>query len=402
MVSFDGAVTDITARKELRSQARQSQRWRRSAPPAASCTINNFTVIFGAADSIRAEVPAGGEAHAHAEQVLDAASRASRLTRQLLAYSRQQVMSPRVVDLTLVVDQMGGMLRRLIGEEYRLTIEHASGSLWVRVDPSQVEQVLLNLLVNARDAMPNGGAITIRTELSHHVNAPAGAEAELGRGPRVLLSVRDEGAGMTEDVRVRAFDPFFTTKPLGQGTGLGLSTVYGIVKQSGGTVWLDSAPGRGTTARIVLPVAVEPAAESDAPAPVTDTRQKGTLLVVEDEPGVRALVCMTLRRAGFDVLEAADGEWGVSVAAQYDGPIDLVISDVVMPRVSGPAMAARLLAARPGLRFLFMSGYPDDARAPQELAGSAGAFLAKPFTPSQLSHAVHAALANPAVTAERG
>ncbi|MBI5168504.1 MAG: PAS domain S-box protein [Candidatus Eisenbacteria bacterium] len=402
--SFDGAVADITARKELELQLRQSQKMEavgKLAGGVAHDFNNLLTVIYGAADAIRAEVPTGGVVHSHAEQVLDAASRASRLTRQLLAYSRQQVLSPRVLDLTLVVDQMGGMLRRLIGEDYRLVIEHASGPLWVRVDPSQIEQVLLNLLVNARDAMPDGGAITIRTERARFLDANVTGDADLGAGPRAILSVRDDGEGMSEEVKARAFDPFFTTKPLGQGTGLGLSTVYGIVKQSGGAVWLDSTPGRGTTARIALPISAEPIAEPDAPAPAASTGQSGTLLVVEDEPGVRALVCMTLRRAGYDVLEAADGEWGVSAAAQHAGPIDLVVTDVVMPRLNGPAMAARLLAARPGLRFLFMSGYPDDARAPQEFIGSAGAFLAKPFTPSQLLHAARAAITSPPVSAGR-
>ena len=404
MLSFDGVVADITTRKELELQLRQSQKMEavgKLAGGVAHDFNNLLTVIYGGTDAIRAEAGDNTSVRAHAEHVLDAASRASRLTKQLLAYSRQQVLSPRVLDLTLVVDQMGGMLRRLIGEDFRLVIEHASGSLWVRVDPSQIEQVLLNLLVNARDAMPEGGPITIRTERAHDLDAFAAADADLGKSPRALLTVRDEGVGMSEDVQARAFDPFFTTKPLGQGTGLGLSTVYGIVKQSGGAVWLDSAIGHGTAARIALPLAEEPAPEFVAPLNASPGEQQGTLLVVEDEPGVRALVSMTLRRAGYVVLEAADGEWGLSVAAAHAGAIDLVVTDVVMPRLNGPAMATRLIATRPGLRFLFMSGYPDDARAPQDFVGASGAFLAKPFTPSQLTHAVRGAMTGNAAASER-
>ncbi|MFN8586876.1 MAG: PAS domain S-box protein [Candidatus Eisenbacteria bacterium] len=391
VVHYDGAIADITERKELEAQFRQAQKMEavgKLAGGVAHDFNNVLTVIYGCAEAIRNDSADTPAIRAQAEQVLDAASRATRLTRQLLAYSRQQVLSPRVLDLTVVVDQMSAMLRRLIGEDYRLTVEHASGPCWARVDPSQIEQVLLNLLVNARDAMPGGGPIVLRTEHGAVAESEALVLAGPRSGPAVRLCVRDEGAGMSSDVQARAFDPFFTTKPLGQGTGLGLSTVYGIVQQSGGAVWLDSAPGRGTSVWIALPQceppAGEPAETVAAPAPA----MHGTVLVVEDEPGVRALVCMTLRRAGYDVIEAADGEAGLQAVAAHAGTIDLIVSDVVMPRLNGRDMAERLLQARPGLRFLFISGYPDDARSPQDFAGEASGFLAKPFTPPELLAAV--------------
>jgi PAS domain S-box-containing protein len=389
----DGAIADITARKALEEQFRQAQKMEavgKLAGGVAHDFNNLLTVILGHAEAIRGESDRDGALRAHAERVLEAARRASGLTRQLLAYSRQQVLSPRVLELNAVVDQMSGMLRRLIGEDVRLLVEHRSGPCWVRVDPSQMEQVLLNLVVNARDAMPSGGTATIVT-----MREPG------PDGTRVVLGVHDTGVGMSPEVQARAFDPFYTTKPPGQGTGLGLSTVHGIVLQSGGAVWLESVPGAGTTVWVSLPAGAPPEATGPEIAPAPRGRSEGTVLVVEDESAVRGLVCRMLEGAGFRVIEAGDGAMGLDAARSHAGRLDLVVTDVVMPRVGGREMAAEILALRPGTRFLFISGYAEDARAADDLAGGAGAFLAKPFSPEQLVERVRSLVGSaPASTAE--
>ena len=392
---FDGAIADVTARKELEEQLRQSQKMEavgKLAGGVAHDFNNLLTVIFGYAQNIRAEAGAQPGLGGFAEQILDAARRASGLTRQLLAYSRQQVLSPQVLDLSAVVEQMGDMLRRLIGENIRFVVRHDSPPCWVRVDRSQLEQVLLNLAVNARDAMPAGGTLTITTGMLRPQDGPSRAgKAELD-GPHVVLCVHDDGVGMSSEVQARAFDPFFTTKGPGKGTGLGLSTVYGIVKQSGGSVWLESAPGGGTSVRIALPRWEAPA-ESAAEAPAAgDEPRAATLLVVEDEPAVRSLLVRTLKREGYQVLAAEDGARALEVARGHAGTIDLVITDVVMPNLGGREMAARLAAARPGLPFLFISGYPDGAPEAQDVGGQTGDFLSKPFAPDQLLARVRALL----------
>jgi signal transduction histidine kinase/CheY-like chemotaxis protein len=377
----------ISERKAFEEQYRQAQKMEaigKLAGGVAHDFNNLLTVISGYAENIRTATGATGPVREYAGHVIDAAERAAGLTRQLLAYSRQQLLSPRVLELSDVVDRMGGMLRRLIGEDIRLVVEHRSGPCWVRVDPSQIEQVLLNLAVNARDAMRTGGTLTISTTLDTVDEATARARADLTAGPCVLLRVHDTGEGMPTDVMARAFDPFFTTKELGRGTGLGLATVYGIVKQSGGSVWIESAPGQGTTVCVSLPRWEAEEAGIQPPTMPVTSRREAVILVVEDESTVRALVCRTLEQAGHQVIEAVDGAGGLDAAMAHGGDIDLVVTDVVMPVMGGREMASRLLARRPGLRFLFVSGYPDDARAPGELAGSAGDFLAKPFTPGEL------------------
>jgi PAS domain S-box-containing protein len=394
---YDGAIADITARKALEEQFRQAQKMEavgKLAGGVAHDFNNLLTVIVGYAHSIRDEASGQSSLRGHAQAVLDAASRATGLTRQLLAYSRQQVLSPRVVDLSAVVDRMGDMLRRLIREDIRLAVEHHTGPCWVRVDPGQIEQVLLNLVVNARDAMPGGGTLTISTALGDIDADSAAACSDLTAGPCVILRVSDTGVGMTPEVLARAFDPFFTTKEPGQGTGLGLATVYGIVKQSGGSVWLESEPGAGTHAWVGLPRASEPAVPAPPAAALARGPREGTVLVVEDEPGVRSLVCRTLERHGYRVIGAADGARGLEAARTVDGHLDLVVTDVVMPVMGGREMAPLLRAVHPTARFLFISGYPEDARAPEEVAGVSGDFLAKPFTPDQLLERVERLLAN--------
>ncbi|MBZ5639540.1 MAG: response regulator [Acidobacteriia bacterium] len=393
-------VRDITDRKALEEQFRQSQKMEavgKLAGGVAHDFNNLLMVIFGYADAIAHAVPAEGPIPSHVRAIRRAAERGAGLTRQLLAYSRQQLLCPKDLDLTAVVEQLGDMLRRLIGEDVRLVTCYESGDLWVRVDRSQMEQVILNLVVNARDAMPAGGELRIATSAVDLDASSASAHDGLHEGAYAALSVQDNGTGMTRDVQARAFDPFFTTKDQGKGTGLGLSMVYGIVKQSGGAVWLDSTPDSGTVVWIYLPRVAAPVetartAESRSIEPVD-----ATVLVVEDEPVVRELARQVLTNAGYRVLQATDGEQAIEVSRRHAGTIDLLVTDVVMPRLGGRELVRRLLAERPDVRVIFMSGYPDDAQGLGELAGPVGDFLQKPFAPSRLVEAARALLALRAV-----
>jgi PAS domain S-box-containing protein len=385
---YDGAVWDITDRKQLEEQLRQAQKMEavgKLAGGVAHDFNNLLTAIGGYAEALLSGLPAGSVAHQDALEITRAASRAASLTRQLLAYSRQQVLSPSVLDLQQVVDQLGGMLRRLIGEDIRLITRHADGETFVRVDRGQIEQVVLNLVLNARDAMPQGGTLTVATTPVEVDEVFARSHVGMSPGPHVCLVVQDTGLGMDSATLSRAFDPFFTTKEPGKGTGLGLSTVYGIVKQSGGSVWLDSSPDDGTTARVYLPAVREQPEEERTPslgpaAPV----QGATVLVVEDEQLVRDLVCRTLRRAGYTVLVAEHGEEALAVARAHVGPIELMITDVVMPRMNGSDLADRLSLERPGLRVLFVSGYTSEGLVVRGGLEPGTEYLQKPFTPAVL------------------
>jgi PAS domain S-box-containing protein len=403
-VHYDGAVSDLTGYKRLEEQLRQTQKMEalgKLAGGVAHDFNNLLTVISGHAELLQESLRADPGGSTHADEIHAAAARASRLTGQLLAYSRRQVLSPEVLDLRGIVDQSAGMLRRLIGEDVELTVERAAEELLVRVDRGQTEQVVLNLVLNARDAMPGGGRIVLATSRLGSAGAcGAAAPGDVPAGPLAHLSVSDTGVGMSADVVRVAFDPFFTTKELGRGTGLGLSTVYGIVRQSGGAVWLESATGAGTTARVCLPLAAAAAgapAPSPAPRPATATAPaRGTVLVVEDEPALLALLVETLSRAGCTVLSAGDGEAALEVARRSDGTLDLLLTDVVMPRVGGRDLVTRLASERPGLRVLMISGYawgPPDWTPPD---GARVAFLQKPFAPSTLLERVRACLAAPA------
>jgi len=330
-----------------------------------------------------------------AVEIKRAGDRAAALTRQLLAFSRQQVLQPRVLDLNGVVANVEQLLRRLIGEDIELEIELESRLGRVRADAAQLEQVLMNLAVNARDAMPDGGTLTIETRNVVLASSDQRDAFAVQPGPYVLLAVADTGIGMDAETRARAFDPFFTTKAPGHGTGLGLSTVYGIVKQSRGYIWLDSEPGHGTRARIYLPRVEEPldeVAPKRAPSVAAAPRGHETLLIVEDEEGVRELMCEWMSSHGYTVVAAANGVEALAAADLHAEPIDLLVADVVMPQMGGPALASRLLEARPGLRVIFMSGYADEAIGdPQMLAVGAG-FLQKPFTLDSLLRKVRETL----------
>jgi PAS domain S-box-containing protein len=392
---FDGAITDVTAWKGLEEQLRQSQRLEAVGQLAGGIAhdFNNvLTAIVGYAELIHSALPATDPSRPFADGVLRAAERAATLTRQLLAYSRRQVLSPRVLELGDVVRQLGDMLQRLIGENVRLQIDTDPDGCWARVDRGQFEQVILNLVVNARDAMPDGGTVTIEADTVELDDAHAIGHADLPAGIYVKLVVRDTGLGMSGEVRARAFDPFFTTKERSKGSGLGLSTVYGIVKQSGGDVTLDSRPGGGTEVTIHLPrVAAESEPEPEAAA-LPGLPAAATLLLAEDEPVVRELTGRFLEFAGFRVIVASDGQEALEKALACDGPLDVLITDVVMPRLGGRELAARLLAARPQLRVLFISGYAEDAGDVTTVAGHAGDFLEKPYRPEVLIARVRALL----------
>ncbi|MBK8005107.1 MAG: PAS domain S-box protein [Gemmatimonadetes bacterium] len=394
VLHYDGAVTDITAQKRLEAELRQAQKMEavgKLAGGVAHDFNNLLTAIAGYAESLLDWAPAPA-AREDIQEIITASDRAARLTRQLLAFSRQQILTPEVLDVRVVVEHLGGMLRRLIGEDVEFVVQHAPGEGWVRADRGQLEQVILNLVVNARDAMPGGGTLTLAT---HAVELDAGVTHEFPDavpGPHICLTVQDTGTGMAPEVLSRAFDPFFTTKQQGQGTGLGLSTVYGIVRQSGGSIRLESTPGSGTTVRVYLPrLADGPAGAVPGAAPLA-AATTGTVLVVEDEALVRDLIARTMRRAGYRTLVAPDGQEALALEAAHPGRIDLLVTDVIMPRVGGRELADRLLARRPDLKILFVSGYTNESPVP-EAPAEGRAFLQKPFTPTELLGRVRALLA---------
>jgi len=318
------------------------------------------------------------------EEIRKAARRAAALTSQLLAFSRKQVLAPRVLDLNAAVADLERMLHRLIGEDVELTTELDPGLAPIKVDPGQLEQVILNLAVNARDAMPEGGRLTLATRLEE----PRGTDP-----PSVVLEVSDTGCGMDAATKARIFEPFFTTKPVGQGTGLGLSTVYGIVDQSGGRLEVVSEPGQGACFRIFLPSAevTSGAAPQPSTSPASGSGSE-TILVLEDDDAVRGLTCDILESEGYTVLAAASGEQALDLCRTHAGELHLLLADVVMPGGNGPRWAIRLQALRPALRLAFMSGYSDHAALREAPAAVATRLLRKPFTADQLLAAVRQAL----------
>jgi CheY-like chemotaxis protein len=330
---------------------------------------------------------------ANLQEIKKAGDRATSLTRQLLAFSRRQVLQPKVLNLDTVVVDMEKMLQRIIGEhiDLRAVLEPTLGN--VSADPGQIEQIILNLAVNARDSMPEGGKLTIETDNvfldEGYVSTHLGSQV----GPHVMLAVTDTGHGMDQKTMARIFEPFFTTKELGKGTGLGLSTVYGIVKQSGGNIWVYSEPGRGTTFKIYLP-RVDDVAEEYTRTMEDDERTRGTetILLVEDEEMLRKLARQTLKGYGYHILEASNGDEAITVCNQYQGEIDLLLTDVIMPRMNGRELSKCLLKTRPNLRVLFMSGYTDDAIVHQGVLDESANFIQKPFPPESLANKVREVL----------
>jgi two-component system cell cycle sensor histidine kinase/response regulator CckA len=323
-----------------------------------------------------------------ADQIHRAGKRAAALTRQLLAFSRQQVLEPKVLDLNVVVTDIEKMLHRLIGEDVEFTIVLAPNISPVKVDAGQIEQVIMNLAVNARDAMPQGGKLTIETKDAELEECYAQTHPEAKAGRFVMVAFSDTGCGMTPEVKARIFEPFYTTKGVGQGTGLGLAVVHGIVKQSGGNIDVYSEVGVGTTFRIYLPTAQQPVAPLPGNGLEAVSRGSETILLVEDEESVRDLATIILQKCGYKVMTAPEGLAALQLVANCREKIDLLLTDVVMPQMGGRKLAETLLAEHPELRVLFMSGYTDDAVVRHGVLQSNTNFLQKPFTPNSLAKKV--------------
>jgi two-component system cell cycle sensor histidine kinase/response regulator CckA len=385
---------DATEQRRLEEQLRQGQKLEsigRLAGGVAHDFNNLLTVILSCSAGIREAQAEGRPVDPEdVEQIQEAGERARDFTTQLLAFARKQVISPVPLDLNTVVRSSERLLRRVLGEDVRLEV-HAQEGLWLALcDPGQMEQLLLNLAANARDAMPRGGTLVIETR--NAVVEPGAASAGTSSGQWVHLVVRDSGAGMSAEVQERIFEPFFTTKEMGKGTGLGLATVHGIVTQNGGRVLVESEPGHGTTFEIRFPRTHAIPEAAPRPAPAAAARGTETILVVEDDSSVRAVTVRALRGAGHRVLVASDGPEALAVAEQHGGTLHLVVTDVVMPGMSGRAVVDSLRRRRPGLRALFVSGYPQEVIARRGVLDGGIEFLAKPFTPATLTARVRAVL----------
>jgi len=385
---FEFIVEDVTEQRALEERLRQTQKMEavgRLAGGIAHDFNNLLTAILGSVDFLRRALGPEHPEHAETEEIQKAAVRAADLTRQLLAFSRQQVLAPKVLELDALVTNLEKMLRRLIGEDVELRFAPKAARAAVRADPGQLEQVIVNLVVNARDAMPRGGKLTIETATVDLDATYAWEHGTVEPGRYVMLAVTDTGVGIDRAARARLFEPFFTTKEFGKGTGLGLATVYGIVKQSGGYIWVYSEPGQGATFKVYLP-RVEPGGEPLAarPSPARALGGTETILLAEDEAAVRNLARRVLEKHGYKLLLAATGRDGVQLATQHAGPIDLLVTDVVMPEMGGRELAQRLAALQPGLKVLYLSGYTDDMIVRHGVLEAGVAFLQKPFTPDTL------------------
>ncbi len=392
-----GIARDITERLELEDQLRQAQKMEavgRLVGGIAHEFNNLLTVIQGFSEILASILPAADPTHDFAEQIVKAAQRAAELTSHLLAFGRKQMLSPRVSDLNRFVKEVVPILSRVLGEDIQVVTELRAGRCLVNVDDVQLHQAVLNLAINARDALPRGGRLTLRTADVEKDAAAARDLDDLAPGRYALLEVSDNGCGMTEEVMARLFEPFFTTKDVGKGTGLGLSMVYGFVKQSGGAVQVQSTSGQGATFRIYLPWI-------DADTPIPQPRAAAaparegteTILLVEDEPGVRLLARTVLADSGYTVLEAGGGRQALQIAKAHSGPIQLLLSDVVMPDLNGGELARLLTSLRPEMKSLFMSGHADSALMRFVPTKGAIRLLAKPFTRDELLSAVRELLA---------
>ena len=390
-----GTAADITEQRHLEEQLQQAQKMEivgRLAGGVAHDFNNLLTVINGMADLVLAGLAEDDPARRDLTQIRLAGDRAAALTGRLLAVSRRQILKPEVIDLSAIVTGLRDMIQRLIGEDITLVLELAPDLASIRADPGQIEQVLLNLVVNALDAMPDGGVITIETRTVQVDQVYAAEHPGTRTGPHAMLGVRDTGIGMDESIRRRIFEPFFTTKAYGKGTGLGLSMVYGIVKQSGGSIWFQSEPGHGSRFTIYLPYVTGSPASRAAQPPAATARGHETVLVVEDELPLRELAARVLAAAGYTVLQAANGADALALLAGHAEPVHLVFTDVVMPGMNGRELAARLAQLRPAIRVLYTSGYTEDAILRHGVLDDPGRFLSKPYTPSVLRRRIREAL----------
>jgi two-component system cell cycle sensor histidine kinase/response regulator CckA len=379
----------IADRERLERQFYQLQKMEtvgRLAGGIAHDFNNILTAIVGFGTLVAEQVAGNEAATRNAMEILAAADRASALTRQLLAFGRRQVLHPTRVDVNEMVNSVAAMLRQLIGENIDLQIACAAGVPPVRADLAQLESVLANLVVNARDAMPNGGRLVIETASVALDEDYCSKHVGVKPGPYARLSVSDNGIGMSQELQTRIFEPFFTTKESGKGTGLGLATVYGIVKQSGGNVWVYSEPNQGATFKIYLPVDESERPVQDHAQPTRREWSRGTetVLLVEDAPMIRRLAQQVMTKAGYTVFEAADGNQAIAQVDAHSGPIDIVVTDLIMPGLSGVDLAQRLTVLRAGARVLYMSGYTDNAIVRNGLLADGAPFLQKPFTPEEL------------------
>jgi len=387
-VHFVSQIEDISERKRaeqdrerLETELRHAQKLEAIGLLAGGVAhdFNNIlTAVTGYSELLLDQLPVDGEPHAHAEEIRRSAAQAGSLTRQLLAFGRKQLLNPTLVDPNEVVASADGLLRRLIGERYVLRVDCADDVGVVLADQGQIEHVVINLVLNARDAMPDGGEIRIRTRRD-------GADA--------VVSVTDAGIGMDEATQSRMFEPFFTTKAEGRGSGLGLSTAYGIATQSGGTITVASSPGQGSTVSLALPRKRGLEAVADAAEVAPYRPRRATVLVAEDREVVRTLVVTVLERAGMRVLAAAGGDEALALAGAHEGPLDLLLTDVVMPGLNGDELAARLDEQQPGVRVLYMSGYTEQEALRKDALAGEIEFIEKPFSPRELVERVSGVLA---------
>ncbi len=397
-VLVSSTIVDITERKKMEEQRRLSQRMEaigKLSGGVAHDFNNMLAVILGCSDVVLDALPPDHPAIRKIEMIRKAGASAVDLTRQLLAFSRQQMLQPRVLDLKETVEQTQALLRRLIGEniEFKISLDPTLGR--VKADPGQIEQVLLNLVINARDAMPQGGRLTIEACNVEMDDSYKGEHQVVIPGRYVVLGVQDTGCGMDRETQARIFEPFYTTKELGKGTGLGLATVYGIVKQSGGYIWVYSELNQGTLFKVYLPrvdESVQPA-KKEPEAVVLESCK--TILLAEDSVSLREMAREYLASLGYVVLEAASGREALQKAQEFDGPIHLLLTDVVMPEMSGPELARHMMALRPEIKVIFTSGYTNDAIARQGVLDPAVAFIQKPYRPKALALKIQEVLAVP-------
>lgn len=389
------AVRDITERTHLEAQLLQAQKME-SVGQLASGIAHDFnnliTVINGIAELAAEPLREGEPLYQELVAIREAGAKAATLTRQLLAFGRQQILQPTVVDLNAIVAGAEAMLRRVIGEHIKFVVHPGRELVPVRVDPGQLEQVIVNAVINSRDAMPQGGTLTIETSNVVLDESYRRAHVAVQPGPHVLLAISDTGIGMDDATKAKMFEPFFTTKGPGQGTGLGMSTAYGIVKQSGGSIWVYSEVGRGTTIKIYLPQTDEAAIESRAVRPEVATGGTETVLLVEDDAGIRRLAERVLASAGYTVLVAATGEEALLLLESHDRPLHLLFTDLVMPGISGRELAERLQGSHPEIRILYTSGYADNTIVPNGMLDDNGQFIGKPYSMEELRRKVRQVL----------